>query len=121
MLFQLLTGVLPFRGESMAELMYKIANVGAEDVRVYRIDLGEPIAAFIKKALSKEPELRFQSGATFSTELLSCMTSDRTSSDAVVTDGKTPPQNAGEFERTISQNTAAWASTRVSNVPDVEI
>jgi serine/threonine-protein kinase len=26
MLFQLLAGVLPFRGDSMAELMYKIAN-----------------------------------------------------------------------------------------------
>jgi serine/threonine protein kinase len=31
MLFQMLTGVLPFRGESMAELMYKIANEEAPD------------------------------------------------------------------------------------------
>ena len=32
MLFQMLTGVLPFRGDSMAELMYKIANEEAPDV-----------------------------------------------------------------------------------------
>jgi serine/threonine protein kinase len=41
MLFQMLTGVLPFRGESMAELMYKIANEEAPDLRVIRSELPE--------------------------------------------------------------------------------
>ena len=39
MLFQMLTGVLPFRGESMAELMYKIANEEAPDLRSVRSEL----------------------------------------------------------------------------------
>ncbi len=36
MLFQLLTGKLPFRGDSMAQLMFKIANESAPDVRTLR-------------------------------------------------------------------------------------
>jgi len=43
MLYQLLTGVLPFRGESMAELMYKIANEEAADLRIHRSDLAEAL------------------------------------------------------------------------------
>jgi serine/threonine-protein kinase len=39
MLFQMLTGVLPFRGESMAELMFKIANEEAPDIRIIRKEL----------------------------------------------------------------------------------
>ena len=37
MMFQMLAGVLPFRGESMAELMYKIANEEAPDIRIIQI------------------------------------------------------------------------------------
>lgn len=38
-LFQLLTGVLPLKGESMAALMYQIANEAPPDVRSLRPDL----------------------------------------------------------------------------------
>ena len=41
MLFQMLTGVLPFRGDSMAELMYKIANEEAPGHPRLRPDLPE--------------------------------------------------------------------------------
>ncbi len=44
MLFQMLTGVLPFRGDSMAELMYKIASEEAPDVRVMRAEIPERLA-----------------------------------------------------------------------------
>jgi serine/threonine protein kinase len=39
MLFQMLAGVLPFRGDSMAELMYKIANEEAPDIRIIRKEI----------------------------------------------------------------------------------
>jgi serine/threonine protein kinase len=45
MLFQMLTGVLPFRGDSMAELMYKIANEEAPDIRIIRKDAVAPLAS----------------------------------------------------------------------------
>lgn len=69
MLFQMLTGVLPFRGDSMAELMYKIANEEAVDVRTMRPELSERLAHVVALALSKRPETRYQDGEQFSSDL----------------------------------------------------
>ena len=69
MLFQMLAGVLPFRGESMAELMYKIANEEAPDIRVIRRDLPESLADLVALSLSKRPETRYQNGDQFAADL----------------------------------------------------
>ena len=70
MLFQMLTGVLPFRGESMSELMYKIANDEAPDLRQSRPDLPAPLADIVARALSKQADLRYQDGDEFARDLL---------------------------------------------------
>ena len=62
-LFQLLTGALPLRAESMPELMHKIVHVPAPDVRTLRPDLPEAVATLVAKALNKRPEDRYQTGA----------------------------------------------------------
>jgi serine/threonine-protein kinase len=69
MLYQMLTGVLPLRGESMAELMYKIANEKAPDIRVVRPELPEKLAHMVALALDKRPETRYQSGNEFAADL----------------------------------------------------
>jgi serine/threonine-protein kinase len=69
MMFQMLTGVLPFRGDSMAELMYKIANDPAPDVRTIRKELPASLAKLVALSLSKRPEARYQSGDQFATDL----------------------------------------------------
>ena len=73
MLFQMLAGVLPFRGDSMAELMYKIANEEAPDIRIIRRDVPERLANIVALALSKRPETRYQSGDQFAADLKSVM------------------------------------------------
>ena len=85
MLYQMLTGVLPFRGDSMAELMYKIANEDAPDLRVARQDLPERLAQVVARALAKKPELRYQDGDAFARDLRALI-------DAV--DGSTWPGRA---------------------------
>lgn len=65
MLYQLSTGSLPFTGESMAELMYKIANDAPQDPRLLVPDLPPMLAAIIMKALQKDETTRFQTGAHF--------------------------------------------------------
>lgn len=68
-LFQLLTGSLPLRGDSMTELMHKIANVQPPDVRELRPDLPPALSLVIARALQKRPEARYQTGRQFAAEL----------------------------------------------------
>jgi len=69
MLFQMLAGVLPFRGDSMAELMYKIANEPAPDIRIIRQELSTHLAGIVTLSLGKGPEARYQDGDQFAADL----------------------------------------------------
>jgi serine/threonine-protein kinase len=64
-LYQLLSGRLPFDGESMAQLMFKIANEPPADIRGYNAELPRSLDAFLERALAKNPEERFQTGEEF--------------------------------------------------------
>jgi serine/threonine protein kinase len=69
MLFQLLTGTLPLRGDSMAALMYQIANQPAPDVRERRPELPQELADILSKTLSKSPAQRYQTGLEIAADL----------------------------------------------------
>src|SRR5438105_8321176 len=69
MLFQLLTGRLPHQAESMAKLMYQIANEPAPDVRRLRPELPEAVANAVALALEKRPEVRYADGRTLAEDL----------------------------------------------------
>ncbi|MFM9916055.1 MAG: serine/threonine-protein kinase [Rhizobacter sp.] len=69
MLFQLLTGQLPHRAESMAKLMYAIANEPAPDLRALRPEIPEALALLVARALSKQPEARHADGRQLATAL----------------------------------------------------
>ncbi len=71
-LFQLLTGELPFVADSLASLMYKIANEKHVDVRVLRPDLPACVSTIINRALYKEVEKRVQSGHHLANALRRC-------------------------------------------------
>lgn len=62
MLFQLLTGVLPHRAESMARLMYGIVNEVAPDVRTLRPEVPPALASVLAQALAKSPAARHADG-----------------------------------------------------------
>lgn len=70
MLFQLLSGALPHRSESMAELMHQIANDTAPDVRTLRPELPEALANVVALALEKRPEVRYADGHQLAADLL---------------------------------------------------
>ena len=112
MLFQMLTGILPFRGESMAELMYKIANEEAPDIRVIRKEFPESLANLVALSVSKRPETRYQDGDQFAADLRSVMVEISGGSMATTpmnpTSGAMTAQNAGH-EKTAVFGTAAVA------------
>ncbi len=64
-LFQMLTGRLPFEGESMTQLMFAIANNPHPRIRELNPQLPAWIDAIIDKALAKDLNERYQTGAEF--------------------------------------------------------
>lgn len=69
LLFQMLTGVLPFHGGSLAELMQKIAQQEAPDIRLIRPDLSPAMATLVEISLRKNPSDRYQRGADMAREI----------------------------------------------------
>ncbi len=70
--YQLLTGQLPFRADSMATLMYKIANEEHPPAALIRPDLPDCVDAVINRALEKDIERRYQRGADMAAEIRDC-------------------------------------------------
>ncbi|MFN4115563.1 MAG: protein kinase domain-containing protein, partial [Inhella sp.] len=68
-IYQLLTGRLPHQSESMARLMYEIANERVADVRSLRHGLPEALAMVLALALEKRAELRYANGEDFAQDL----------------------------------------------------
>jgi len=74
-LYQLATGKLPFQGDSMATLMYKIANEPHPNLLSVKPELAKTrpcLAAIIDKALDKDIEKRYQSGGELARDLQRC-------------------------------------------------
>ncbi len=61
-LYQMLCGELPFKGDSIANLMYNIANESHPDIRRFRSDLPNCATNVINRALEKDPQQRYASG-----------------------------------------------------------
>jgi serine/threonine-protein kinase len=70
-LFQLLTGHLPFRGNSMTRLMFVIANEPHPPVTRLRPDLPRCVDRLLDTALAKDPARRYRSGAEMAEALRS--------------------------------------------------
>jgi len=68
-LYQLACGKLPFEGDSMAQLMFRIANEDAPDILQFNPSLPPRFVAFLDRALSKEADARYQTGEEFAAEL----------------------------------------------------
>jgi eukaryotic-like serine/threonine-protein kinase len=63
--FQLLTGELPFRGETLTDLFYQITQKKHPAPRSLNPRVIKPCEQLIDKVLAKDPARRFQDAATF--------------------------------------------------------
>ena len=134
MLFQMLAGVLPFRGDSMSELMYKIANEDAPDLYRIRPELPQILVDVVARALTKRPETRYQSGELFAADLNSVLTylsrveAAEPRKPAVVSEAAPPmhfaetvPATLVEFEKTSFQPARKVNQASVGGRADTEI
>ena len=68
-LYQMLCGRLPFEGDSMGRLMFRISSEPPTDILSINPGLPPTIVAFLDRAFDKEPEQRFQTGEEFAAAL----------------------------------------------------
>ncbi len=69
LLFQLLTGRLPFRAGNQGALIYKIVNMDAPSVCALNPNLPAGLEPILKKALEKDLYNRYRNGAEFAKDL----------------------------------------------------
>jgi serine/threonine protein kinase len=68
-LFQLLTGRLPFRAANQATLVYRIVNTDAPAVTALNPNLPPGLDAILRRALEKDLYSRYRNGAEFAKDL----------------------------------------------------
>ncbi len=69
MMFQMLTGQVPFRGDSPAALMHQIMTVPHPNAREINPKVIKPLVTILDKALEKDREKRYQTAAQMSAHL----------------------------------------------------
>jgi serine/threonine-protein kinase len=72
-LYQMCSGKLPFVGESMAQLMFKITGEPHPDIRGIVPGVPECLATVIDKTLVKDPDQRYQTGGDMARDLRACL------------------------------------------------
>jgi TolB-like protein len=69
MLYEMLAGRLPFRGDHEAALLYAIAHESPQELSSLRPGIPGPVLSVINKLLQKNPELRYQTAKELIREL----------------------------------------------------
>lgn len=59
-LYEMLTGQTPFRGEHEAAMMYSILNEEPQPIQKFREDISSELLHILNRALEKDPEERYQ-------------------------------------------------------------
>jgi serine/threonine protein kinase len=68
-MYQLLTGKLPFIAANKASLLYQIMNIEPSPPSMHRTDIPQQLDKVVMRALNKNPRERYQTWGEFSREL----------------------------------------------------
>jgi CHASE2 domain-containing sensor protein len=71
-LYQLCSGSLPFKGDSMATLMYAIVHDAPVDIKQVRSDVPPTLRKVIHNAMGRKPDKRYQTGKKLAAHLRVC-------------------------------------------------
>jgi serine/threonine-protein kinase len=106
MLYELLTGELPFDADAVGDIIIQIATAEPPDFAVLRPDLAGPVEQVVKKAMARKPEDRFRTAREMRTALLEAVaktaveiqgSSGRRSQVRLETQSDLPPVGAQEL------------------------
>jgi CHASE2 domain-containing sensor protein/predicted Ser/Thr protein kinase len=74
-MYQLICGTLPFQGDSLAQLMFRIANEPHGNILKIKPDVPRCVVKIINKALDKDVEQRYQTGTEMAEAIRRCAAS----------------------------------------------
>jgi serine/threonine-protein kinase len=72
MFFELLTGEKPFQADTIAALLYRIANVEHPNPREYNSTIPQSIVKVLNRALAKDLDKRYQTAGEMAVDLRAC-------------------------------------------------
>ena len=82
MLYSMLTGFRPFQGNSAATVCFKVMNVEPVPVTAFQAELPPELDHIVSRAIAKNPEQRYQSGAELAAEIRAFMRNDASIAEA---------------------------------------
>lgn len=82
-LYEMLSGVLPFKGEYEVALLYSINNEEPIPIEQFRADVPAPVSAIIMSCLRKNPDQRYQSMAQLLQDLQALLDGHKISTSAL--------------------------------------
>src|SRR5258705_2137218 len=81
-LYSMITGFRPFQGNSAQTVCFKVLNVEPVPVTSFQHDLPAELDALISRAMAKDPQQRYQSGAEMARDIQSFGDTDTSLSEA---------------------------------------
>jgi eukaryotic-like serine/threonine-protein kinase len=101
--FELLVGRRPFQGRTLYELMENIRYAPAPSLLTFDPHLSVGLDIVIQRALEKEPELRYRSGAEFAEEIDRAIRGDKISTPDIKAGKKASLLKSVEFFRSFDR------------------
>jgi serine/threonine protein kinase/dienelactone hydrolase len=83
-LFEMLTGELPFRGEHEAAMLYSVVNEDPKDIRALSPGVPEELVQVVRRALAKTPEARYPSAQEVLGDLAAFRESSRPAASGLI-------------------------------------
>ena len=84
LMYELLTGTLPFKGDNAVEIALKQMKEPLPDVTMYNPEIPMPIENILLKATAKNPKNRYQDARSMHEDLETCLDESRKGEDRVV-------------------------------------
>jgi serine/threonine protein kinase len=124
-LYELITGQLPFQGEYESALMYQIINETPPSVRDYRPDIPDGLEAILHRMLEKMPDDRYDSCASVIEALRTVVRGEQPLAESV---SKKPEREANglsvaviDFQNITGHDDDGWLSGGIAETVTVDL
>ena len=126
MLYEMLTGHLPFAGDQIGDVIIKIATEGFARPRQLRPDLAPAVEAFVLRAMERDRERRFSDASSMRDEALRLLTGTAAPVTATPVPSRTTPATPSPIPVPVAPRTATdlgqttpfgWSSQSLERPP----